>query len=112
MRLLESTKQLITIKRPIPCVEGNAFEPVGIQARATVSPMSGTVAAQQYGLQPAVMRQMHCGGGTDVRLADGVCVDVAATDEPDFRVVYAAVWRGHIAVHLKYIPLDERGADV
>lgn len=109
--LNRSKRQNVTIRRPRPAVPGNAFEASGLTVSARVLPMSGTATSQMYGLEPSQMRLMMCDKGVDVRQGDGACVDVGASDEPDFRVVYVANWTRHCVAHLKYIPLADRGAD-
>lgn len=109
--LRKSRLRPVTIRRPRTGCGGNAFEAEGQAAQADVQPMSGTAAAQMYGLRPSEMRQLLAAEGCELLPGYGVCVDVAADAEPDFRVVYVAEWARHVLAHLRYIPEAERGAD-
>lgn len=111
MPLRRRTRQTVTVKRPLLGYGGNAFEAEGHTLKAAVQPMSGTATAEMYGLQPGQTRLLLCHRDAELRLGDGVCVDVEAQAEPDFRVIYMATWAWHVAAHLRYIPEQERGVD-
>lgn len=103
--------QMVTIKNPLPHVQGNAFDAGGIEARASIQPMRGSVCANVYGLKPSAMRLMLFDPSSKIQMNQGVCVDVDGASDPDFRVVYVQEWLGHGAAHLQFIPEAERGAD-
>ena len=108
--MLSLTKQRgVTVKRALPSTPGNAFEAAGHAVQASITPLSGAVAAHMYGLRLNKMLLMLSPPETDVREGDGVCVET--TEEPDYRVVYTARWSQHAVAHLQFIPEDERGAD-
>lgn len=101
----------VTVKMPRPGYGGNAFEATGHTLQAAVQPMSGELSARAYGLEPSQMRRMLCHLPAEIQAGDGVCVEVAAEADPDYRVVYAAAWTRHVDIHLRYIPPPQRGAD-
>lgn len=101
----------VTVKKPRPGYGGNAFEATGQALQAVVQPMSGDMTAKVYGLEPSQMRRMLCPLPAEIQMGDGVCVDVAADADPDFRVVYAAAWTRHLDIHLRFIPPAQRGAE-
>ena len=98
-------------KKPLPGIPGNAFAAEGDTIRATVQPMGGTATPQMYGLNPSQMRLLLAGPECDIREDDGLCVDVGADADPDFRVLYVERWPRSMRAHLKHIPEGERGAD-
>ncbi|MEG1776470.1 MAG: hypothetical protein RR367_08175 [Clostridia bacterium] len=108
---MRTRQRRVTVKRALAGRGGNAFEAQGTELLAHVQPMNGTAAARAYGLQAGEMRLMLTRPDAAVKRGDGVCVDVAATAEPDFRAIYAERWHGHTAVHLRWIPEEERGTD-
>lgn len=111
MALQRSRQQTYTIRPPTKGVQGNAFGAEGYELTATIQPMSGTAAAQMYGLQPSQMRLMLFAPDDRVRKDHGVCVDVTPDADPDYRIIYVEQWLKHGRAHLKYIPEGERGAD-
>lgn len=111
MALSRATQQEYTIKEALKGVPGNAFAADGFGLYATIQPMSGTAAAQMYGLKPAQMRLMLFEGSDKVTMNQGVCVEVESGADPDFRIVYVEKWARHCLAHLKHIPIGERGED-
>lgn len=103
--------QTVTIKNPLPHVQGNAFDADGITAQVSIQPMRGSISANIYGLRPSVMRLMLLSPDCKVQMNQGVCVDADGADDPDFRIVYVQRWLGHGVAHLQFIPKAERGAD-
>lgn len=106
-----SSQRALTVKKARPGVPGNAFEAVGTGLTATVQPLTGSAAAQLYGLELSRMLLLLCGPETTLCEGDGLCVDAAAGGEPDYRVTYVERWPRHQRAHLKWIPEDDRGAD-
>ena len=98
-------------RKPKVGVPGNAFESEGDIIRANIQPMSGTAAAQAYGLQPSQMRLLLALPDCDIAEDDGLCVQVDADAEPDFRVIYVERWRRNVRAYLRLIPEAERGGD-
>ncbi len=101
----------VCVKAPVQGHGGHAFAPVGRTMDADIQPMSGDLSQRMYGLTPSQMRRMICAAGALLCEGDGVCVEVPADAEPDFRVVYTARWGTHTDAHLRFIPEAERGAD-
>ena len=92
---------------------GNAYAEVYDTITASIQPMSGTATAQAYGLQPSQMRLLLALPDCDLENGDGLCVEVPATENPDFRVIHPPErWARHVRVHLQWIPDDQRGADL
>lgn len=106
-----SSQRALTVKKARPDVPGNAFETAGTALTATVQPLTGTAAAQLYGLELSRMLLILCGPETPLCEGDGLCVDAAADAAPDYRVTYVERWPRHQRAHLKWIPESDRGAD-
>ena len=106
-----SSQRALTVKKARPDVPGNAFEAAGTALTATVQPLTGSAAAQLYGLELSRMLLILCGPETPLCEGDGLCVDAAAVAAPDYRVTYVERWPRHQRAHLKWIPEDDRGAD-
>lgn len=102
----------VCVKQPLSGHGGHAFAAEGTALWADVQPMSGDMPQRMYGLEPGQMRRVLCERDAPIRPGDGVCVEVPPESEPDFRVVYAAKWRRHTDVHLRFIPEAERGPDL
>ena len=99
------------VKKALPGVQGNAFEDAQKTIMGTVQPLTGTAAAQLYGLELSRMLLLLCGPKPLLHEGEGLCVDVAADAEPDYRVMYVERWPRHQRAHLKWIPEGDRGAD-
>lgn len=109
--LNRSRMRMVCVKAPVAGYGSYAFEREGRKLLASVQPMSGDMAQRMYGAEPSQMRRLLCEPGAELREGEGVCVDVPPDAEPDFRVVYAALWRNHVDAHLRLIPVQERGRD-
>lgn len=109
--LCRAWQREVFIYPPAPGRGGNAFSPQGRRTAACVQPLRGELSQRLYGLEAEHMRLMLCGLCGEPRAGDGVCVEAAQGEPPDFRVVYAARWPGHWEAHLRRIPEAERGAD-
>lgn len=106
-----SSQRRLTVKKACPGVPGNAFEAAGTALTGTVQPLTGSAAAQLYGLEMSRMMLLLCGPEIPLSEGDGLCVNAAADAEPDYRVLYVERWPRHQRAHLKWIPEDDRGAD-
>jgi hypothetical protein len=77
---------------------------------ATVQPLTGAVAAQMYGERLSMTKLLLAAPDAAMEVGMGVCVDVAPSQPPDYRVVYVAGWSQHAVAHIRYIPEAERAA--
>lgn len=83
MPLRLSRVRRVTVKQPLPApVFGDmavpAFESAGTTITATVQPMSGSIAAQLYGEERALMKLLLTNSQTALNEGMGVCLEDAA----------------------------------
>lgn len=107
----QAAQQAVTVKNPLRGHGGFAFEPNGEEVQATVLPIRGTLTAQAYGLRPDEARRLIADPYAPIARGQGVCVEAQAGEDPDFVVLHAARWPGHLEAHLRFIPKEQRGVD-
>jgi hypothetical protein len=86
-----------------PIIEWGAPTPI----RAAIRPLRSVLDAQLYGQRVQRMLMLLYAGLEDITEGTCLCVDVAATDPPDYRVVSVAKWPGHRRLDVERIQ-DER----
>lgn len=91
MRMRQSVKKTYYWRAHIEAkdTEGGSIDswaaPVAIEAR--IWPAGGRVQAEEYGQRLAYMKNMLYEGAEALMEGDGICVDVAADQDPDYRIV-------------------------
>ena len=114
MKLIERDKRTLYLRRrraetdaygePVPAWG----EPVTI--RAACQPAAGALDAQIYGKRARGMYVLFFDGLEAVEAGDGLCIHVAATAHPDYRVVAVQGW-DHQRVDAELIPHERRGSE-
>lgn len=66
---------------------GNAYD-----IKASIQPLSGQIAAAEYGLKLQYMLQMRINSLGSIKEKDGICVYVLPTEKPDYEVVSIKPW--------------------
>lgn len=107
MRLMESRKQTLTLRLRAGGTDVPAWGP-GISLRTVVQPLTGSLAAQMYGLKVQTMRLMLYDGGIPLGIGMGVCLEVSGTDPCDYQIIDAQAWAGHQRATLEWIPPGRR----
>lgn len=110
MRLRERDKREVVLREPVPHDDLYLWQGPGLAVRAAVYPLSGQLAAQQYGDKLSQMRLMLYDGPEAIRPALGVCVDVPGTQSCDYRVLSVERW-DHQKATLEWIEEGKRGDD-
>lgn len=93
--------------------EGNPIKGWGtaVEFQANVQPASGRLSTQMYGERVTYMKSLKYQGDLFVEAkneGDGVCVNVAADHDPDYRIVSIETWSTHQNILIERL---ERGTD-
>ena len=110
--LVLSRMQTVALRRRKQVVrdDESGYENTSVLLLATVQPLTGTTAAQMYGERLSMTKLLLAAPDAVIEVGMGVCVDVAPSQPPDYRVVYVAGWSQHTVAHIRYIPETERAA--
>lgn len=97
MRLRQRDLRTVTVKKFLPLQDSDGtaysgYEETGAEIKASIQPAGGKLMAEMYGQKLAYMKTMRCEGTIDIVEGDGVCVDVPATEEPDYRIIAVSPW--------------------
>lgn len=69
--------------------------------QANIYPASGKVQAEMYGERLAYILNMLYDGAESIKENDGICVYVASTDKPDYRVISIKQYTNHKLMELE-----------
>ena len=109
MRLNERDKRTLYLRRRDfgKDAYGEPFsrwaEPVAI--RSACQPSGSTLDASVYGRRIKAMYVLFFDGLEDIREGDGLCIHVASTAHPDYRVVAVQGW-DHRRIDAELIPAE------
>jgi hypothetical protein len=107
-RLRQRDLKPYTVKRRIPAKDedGTTFEnwdQRGYTIKANIKSAGGKLAAETYGERLAYMLTALIEGDTTLNEGDGICVYVAPSEKPDYKVVASPKWSSHSVVMLEAI---------
>jgi hypothetical protein len=71
------------------------------QIQANIYPASGKVQAEMYGERLAYILNMLYDGSESIRENDGICVNVAGTEKPDYKVISIKQYTSHKMIELE-----------
>lgn len=110
MSLQRKRMQVVYLKRKTTSVRADKarYEETYTEASVSLQPLSGAVAAQMYGKEIDRMLLLLADPDLTIEEDMGVCVDAAASEAPDYEVVYTAHWAKHTVAHIRYIPMGKR----
>lgn len=96
MRLRQRDLKTVYVKPygPIEDDEGCKTNGYGVsyEVKASIQPLSGQIAATEYGETLQYMLSMRVENIGPIKEKDGVCVYVASTEKPDYEVVSIKPW--------------------
>jgi hypothetical protein len=97
MRLRQRDLRTVYLKKRIPGTEddGTSYEDyvdTSTSIQANIHPAGGKLMAEMYGQRLAYMKTMRYEGDASIEEGDGLCVDVPATEKPDYKVVAVHPW--------------------
>lgn len=105
MRLKNKKTYYLRKKGTVRDNEGGAYpgyaDPQVI--KAYIYPASGKVQAEIYGDRLNYILNMLYDGTVALQEKDGICVNVEATEEPDYRVISIKSYSGHKLIELERI---------
>ena len=104
MSIAKKGVRRLTFKPFVKTVRGGGYAKAGEAHDVSVQPFSGGTAAQMYGEKASAMLLVYAPLTVPFGEGAGVCVDVAGDKEPDYKVVYAPRWAGHMVMHLERLP--------
>lgn len=85
--------------------EGGKYEDYSttpVKIEANISPLSGRLASELYGLRTNYMLLMLCGASNDIKEGDGLCVYVKMNEKPDYKVVSIKRF-SHLVIELEKV---------
>lgn len=102
MRLSERDKRNVYLRRwaePIEDKYGDKTRQWGppVLVRAVVQPAKSLLDMQIYGERVKRMKRLYYDGDIKILEGDGLCIDVAGDQEPDYMVLSAMAW-DHVEV--------------
>lgn len=108
MRLRQRDLKTYVLKKRVPLQDPDGttyegYEEVGTIIKANIQPAGGKIAAEIYGERLKYMLTMYCENNVDIKEADGICVNVEATEEPDYKVVAVKQYNTHKVVDLEKV---------
>jgi len=113
--LIERDKRTLYIRHRVEGEKDDYNEPVPgskwgppVTIRAACQPASGSLDAQIYGERAKTMCNIFFDGLEAVAAGDGLCIHVAPTALPDYRVVSVQGW-DHQRIDAEFIPPAQRG---
>jgi hypothetical protein len=107
-RLRQRDLKPYTVKNRIPAkdADGTTYEDWdrrGYTIKANIKPAGGKLAVETYGEKLAYMLTALIEEGTVLNDGDAVCVYVASSEKPDYKVVASPKWSSHSVVMLEAI---------
>jgi hypothetical protein len=70
---------------------------------ADIQPASGKVQAEQYGARLGYILNMIYDGAVVISEGDGICVYIASTASPDYKVISVKKWSSHRQIELEKV---------
>jgi len=108
MRLRQRDLKEYKLKKRVPLQDSDGttyeeYEEVGTIIKANTQPTGGKIAAEIYGERLKYMLTMYCENNVDIKETDGICINVEATDKPDYKVVAIKQYNTHKVLDLEKV---------
>lgn len=108
MRLSQRDLKLYTVKKRVPLQDDdgttyNGYEEAGTIILGNIQPAGGKIAVEMYGEKLKYMLTMYCENNVNIKETDGICVNVEATDNPDYKVIAIKQYNTHKVIDLEKV---------
>lgn len=101
MRLNHRTLKTIYVKErelvvdPVYGSEEEDYSETYTTIKANVQPSSGQLERELYGERINNMFNVLCPLETNIKESNGVCLDIEATEKPNYKVISVRIWNQH-----------------
>jgi hypothetical protein len=101
MRLNHRTLKAIYVKErenivdPVYGSEEEGYSETYQTIKANLQPSSGQLERELYGERINNMFNVLCPLESIIKESDGVCLDIEATEEPNYKVISVRIWNQH-----------------
>lgn len=108
MSIARKSLRDVTFKKFLKNVRGGKYEATGVTRKVSVQPMSGSTNTQMYGEKVSKMKLLLAPPSIVFPETTGVCIDVSASEAPDYKIVAVKGYSTHLEMHLEMLPRTKK----